>query len=83
MKTTKLLVAVVALQVLTVAGQWLGQPTVVSTASAQIPDAGAQRLQIIDELKSVNSKLDRLMGMLESGKLQVQATSNDKETHKR
>ena len=42
MKSTKLLVAIVGLQVLTVAGQWLGQPSVVSTASAQVPDAGAQ-----------------------------------------
>ena len=78
MKSTKLLVAIVGLQVLTVAGQWLGQPSVVSTASAQVPDAGAQRIEMIDQLKAMNAKLDRLVSLLESGKLQVQtATEND------
>jgi len=56
MKSTKLLVVIAGLQLLTVAGQWLGQTSVVSTASAQVPDAGAQRIQIIDELKAVNAK---------------------------
>ena len=79
MKSTKLLVAIAGLQILTVAGQWLGQPSVVSTATAQVPDAGAQRIQIIDELKAVNAKLDHLSNMLESGKLQVQTTTNDKD----
>jgi len=75
MKSTKLLVVIAGLQLLTVAGQWLGQTSVVSTASAQVPDAGAQRIQIIDELKAVNAKLDHLNGLLESGKLQVQTVT--------
>ena len=82
MKSTNLLIVVAGLQILTVAGQWLGQPSVVSTASAQVPDAGGQRIQIIDELKAVNVKLDKLTGLLESGKVQVQTTINDKDTRK-
>jgi hypothetical protein len=74
--TARLLGVVVALQVLTVLGQWVS-PSWTSPAQAQIPDGGAQRNQIIDELKNVNSKLDRMISVLESGKLQVHADSAD------
>ena len=47
-KTNKLLTAVVVLQALTLAGQWLN-PSYTSTAHGQVPDAGAQRLQQIEE----------------------------------
>ena len=41
-------------------------------AQAQgIPDAGAQRKQMIDELKLVNKKVDELKGLLTSGKVVV------------
>ena len=69
-KTNKLLTAVVVLQALTLAGQWLN-PSYTSTAHGQVPDAGAQRLQQIEELRSVNAKLDRIATMMESGKMQV------------
>jgi hypothetical protein len=39
-----------------------------------IPDSGAQMQAIVDELKVTNGKLDALQKLLESGKLQVQAT---------
>jgi len=43
-----------------------------SQASAQgIPDEGAQRKQIIDELKLVNKKVEELKGLLVSGKVRV------------
>jgi hypothetical protein len=75
MKTQKLLTAVLILQAMIFLNQWLGSP--VSTALAQIPDAGAQRNQIIDELKSSNDKLDKVIDILNSGTLQVQLPKPD------
>lgn len=40
-------------------------------AMAQIPDQGAQFQQMIDQTKSTNAKLDRIISILESGKLKV------------
>lgn len=77
MNASRLLVVVVVLQGMILAGQWLGNPSYVSPAQAQIPDAGAQRQQIIDELKSVNAKLDKISSLMESGKMQVQTVSVD------
>ncbi|HEX4052811.1 MAG TPA: hypothetical protein VHX86_00965 [Tepidisphaeraceae bacterium] len=82
MATRRLLAAILVLQIVTILNQWFGGP--ISTAHAQIPDAGAQRLEIIDELKTnndqlkaVNDKLDKLVSIFESGKLQVQLSKPD------
>jgi len=72
----RLLGVVVALQVLTILGQWVS-PTATPPARAQIPDAGAQQNQMITELKGVNTRLDHLVGILETGKLQVRVDSPD------
>ena len=66
---------IIALQAVIIAGQWLGQPAALQSAQAQVPDAGGQRLQIIDELKQVNAKLDRIAGVLEGGKLEVRSSA--------
>lgn len=54
---------------------WMASPAPVSVASpayAQgIPDAGAQRLQVIDQLKLLNQKTEELKSLLMSGKVQV------------
>ena len=72
MKSSKLLIVIAGLQVLTVAGQWLGQGTsVLPAASAQIPDAGGQRAEMIDQMKGTNARLERLIALLESGNVQV------------
>jgi hypothetical protein len=80
MKSTKLLVAVVVLQSLVLLGQWTGGGGVplIQRAEAQIPDAGGQRQQIIDELKGLNAKVDKLIDVLDSGKLNVKATVEEK-----
>jgi hypothetical protein len=82
MTTNRILAAVLVLQVITLLNQWLGSP--ISPAQAQIPDAGAQRNQIIDELntsndtlKSIDDKLDKLGTVLGSGKLQVEVAKPD------
>jgi cell division protein FtsB len=82
MRMQKLLIAVLVLQVLTVLNQWFGSP--VSTAQAQIPDAGAQRDQVIDELKTnndllkgIDDKLDKMLSIFQSGKVQVELSKPD------
>ena len=77
MKTTQLLTVIVILQGLILAGQWLGAPALTTPAHAQIPDPGAQQLQVIKELQSLNGKMDRLIGILESGKLEVHVAGAD------
>ena len=78
MKSTKLLTVVVILQGLILMGQWLGAPSVLSPAQAQVPDAGGQRAQIIRELEQLNAKTDKMLSLLDSGKLQVQVVNNEK-----
>jgi len=82
MKTHKTLIAILVLQALTLLNQWFGSP--ISTARAQVPDAGAQQLQIIDELKTnndllqgVDDKLDKMVTIFQSGKLQVVLSKPD------
>jgi hypothetical protein len=78
MNSTKLLVVIAGLQVLTVAGQWLGQTSALPMASAQVPDAGGQRHEMIEQQKATNAKLDRLISLLESGNVQVKTAVNEK-----
>lgn len=76
MNTTKLLVTVVVLQAMILLGQWTGSGPV-TPAYGQIPDAGAQRSQMVDELRALNGKMDRLIGLLEGGKVQVSLPKPD------
>jgi hypothetical protein len=63
------LTLIVALQLLILMGQWFGNNTP-TPAMAQIADSGAQRAQIIEQLKSVNEKLDQIIKLLPPGKPQ-------------
>ena len=75
--SSKLLVAVIVLQSLILISQWTGQSPV-TPAFGQIPDAGGQRQQIIDELKTLNGKMDRMHETLKSGEVQVRVPKDDK-----
>jgi hypothetical protein len=77
MKTQRLLVFVLILQIATLAGQWLGSPGIVAPANAQIANPGADRQEMIDQMKSVNNKLDKLIEILSSGNLKVTTTSSE------
>jgi len=48
-----------------------------SVAVAQIPDQGSQFAQMIDESKALNTKMDRLLQLLEGGKLEVSVKPGD------
>ena len=69
MKSTRVLYTVLAVQSAILAYLVIGaaQPTAVG----QVPDQGAQLQQIVEESKAMNVKMDRLINVLESGKLQV------------
>ena len=77
MNNQRMLTVIVALQVLGLASQWTGNSTLKPAAAAEIPDPGARQMQMIDELKQLNSKLGRLNDFLESGKLKVVVPESD------
>ena len=77
MKTNRLLVIVIALQGLILAGQWLEGPRMLPAAQAEPFNAGADRQAMIDALKPVDSKLDQLVSILNSGNLQVKVVNSD------
>jgi hypothetical protein len=63
------LAVVVTLQLWTV---WSTGPHTLAEARAQgIPDGGAQREQILDQLKLLNRKVDQFKALLTSGKVRV------------
>ncbi len=68
--TNRLLGIVVVLQILVLASLWTGHS--LPAAHAQIPDPGAQRERQTEELRGINAKLDKLIDLLASGKVQVQ-----------
>ena len=77
MKTSKLLVAVVVLQALTLAGVWSGNGGgQLPAAQAQAIDPGTQRLQMVEAQRETNAKLDQLIELLK-GELQVRVVSPD------
>jgi hypothetical protein len=77
MKTNRLFVIVIALQLVIVAGQWLEGPKMLPTAQAEPFNAGADRQAMLDELKGVNSRLDAITSILNSGNLQVKVEQPD------
>ena len=80
MKTTtqKLLTAAVVLQGLIIAGQWFGTSPAHARGELNLPDPGARQLQMIDELKSLNAKVDRLSATLTSGEVKVKLEKDAK-----
>ena len=72
MKTPKLLGIVIVLQVLVLIGQWIGPSA--PTARADIPNPSERQLAMVDELRSLNGKMDRLVSLLESGNVEVKVS---------
>jgi hypothetical protein len=82
MKTNQLLVIVIALQVVMLAGQWLEGPRMLPAAQAEPFNAGADRQVMVDALKSIDSKLDSMVTILNSGNLQVKVQQSDEHKDK-
>jgi len=78
MKSNRILGVILSLQMLILAGQWLGGPGYLTSAQAQLAtDPGRDRQQLIDEARKTNDKLDKLVGILSSGDLQVKVVQPD------
>jgi hypothetical protein len=77
--TNKFLVAIIALQGVLIVGLWSGQPNAAHAKvdSAALPDPGARQLQMIDELKAMNGKLERLNTLIQSGEVTVKVKNQE------
>jgi hypothetical protein len=71
MKATRLLLAIAILQALTLVTLWKGDTGFTSAAHAALPEPGADRKEMVNELKAMNDKLASIQKLMESGKLQV------------
>ena len=79
--TNKILVAIIAIQGMLLVGQWSGRPNMAHARgadAANLPDPGARQLQMIDELKAVNNKLERLTALVQSGDVTVKVKDQAK-----
>ena len=77
MKNNRMLVIVIALQLMIIAGQWLEGPRILPAAQAEPFNAGADRQAMLDAMKSIDSKLDSMVSILNSGNLQVKVVQPD------
>jgi len=77
MKATRLLLVIAILQGLTLVTLWKGDGGISTPAHAAVPEPGADRKEMVNELKSMNDKLGSLLKLMESGKLQVQVAPTD------
>ena len=73
--THKLLAAVLVLQGLTLLSQWTSHS--LPAAQAEVSDPASRQIQMVDGIKGTNDRLDKLIGMLEGGNLQVKVVTPD------
>ena len=72
MKSSKLMAVVIVLQGLILLGQWTGQPGAsTARADSQVTNPSERQIAMLDELKSIDGKLDHLLGLLQSGDMKV------------
>ena len=76
MKTTRLLIVIVILQALTLVSLWKGD-AIATTARAAVPEPGADRREMVNELKSLNEKMGSMLELMKSGKMEVQVVNPD------
>ncbi len=74
-RTIRLLVAGVLAA--TCARVWLGPGEVVPRASAQIPDAGLQRRELVEEVRRTNRLLEQVLHTLRTETIQVRLEGTD------
>lgn len=75
-RAKNVLVAVVV--VATLIRVWLGPITLDRPALAQIPDAGAQRKELVEELRQTNQMLAEIKTLLAERTLNVRVVAADK-----
>lgn len=57
---------------------WFGPLDTLPVASAQVPDSGRQRLELIEEVRRTNALLFEIRQILTSGTLNVRSIAADK-----
>ncbi len=62
---------IIALQALILLTLWGAAPRAGVARADGIPDAGAQREQMVEQQKATNEKLDKLLALLSGGELKV------------
>jgi hypothetical protein len=78
MKQSKLLGIVIALQVMLLIGQWVGPSAAVAHADVPLSNPSERQLAMVDELKTLNGKMDKLISVLQSGNLEVKVAKDKK-----
>jgi hypothetical protein len=76
MKSGKLLGVIIVLQGLILLGQWTGSGYLTS-AAAQVPDPANRQMQMIEELRTMNAKMDQVIEILKTGEVQVKVAKPD------
>jgi hypothetical protein len=74
---TRILTIVLALQGLILLGQWTSGAFYQTPAAAAVGDTGTQIVEMVDQQRATNQKLDKLIGILEGGDLQVRVVTPD------
>lgn len=84
MSTKRLLTIIIALQCVILLGQFNAGNPILPAANAQIPNAGDQRLQQLEELQAMRRQVELLTTkvtatheLLSKGELQVRVVSTD------
>ncbi|HEX8521795.1 MAG TPA: hypothetical protein VF669_06020 [Tepidisphaeraceae bacterium] len=78
MKESKYLAAILVLQGLILVGQWTGNRSVLPAANAgDVPNPAQRQMELLEEMKTTNTKLDRIIGLMEGGELQVKVVQSD------
>jgi hypothetical protein len=74
---TRILTIVLTLQGLILLGQWTSGAFYQTPAAAAFGDTGDRIVELVDQQKQTNQKLDKLIGILEGGNLQVHVAKPD------
>ena len=77
MKTEKLLGIMIVMQGMILVGQWAGPVGSPRVAQAEAFNPSERQLAILDEAKQTNSKLDKLITLLQSGDVTVKVAKDD------
>ena len=78
MKATKILCVIAVLQALMLVSIWKGDVFTSRASAGSVPEPGADRKEMIAELKMANEKLAGIEKILDSGKLQVEVIADEK-----
>jgi len=78
-KSQKLITGVLLLQGLVLAGQFFSQPSAAQArGEGNISNPSERQLQMVEELKSLNAKVDKLTSMLAGGEVTVKVAKDEK-----